>query len=377
MTGMRLSGPEVLEVRDALRAAFRRSRFGELLLRLDISIDDYSAPADDYPSAILNVVIGANSELWWRDLLRAARRVVPADPWLQELGARYGLAPIVIDPACGLGALAGQQLEIKVKAAQATVDIRTWRERLGAIEGRVCRIEYPSGSARGTGFLIGPDRVLTNYHVIEPVVDGGFGLARFVGVRFDYLVDSDGVTVNAGTEYALADQWLVDASKPSAQDRIAEPFEDPKVDELDYAILRLRSRAGDDPVGGPTAESDVPRRGWIDPSVGAYSYAPETALYIVQHPDGKPMQVALDSNGMLGRNDNGTRVRYTTTTEPGSSGSPCFDPNWGLIALHHSGDPRYPALGSGRYNQGIPIAAIQSLLTSRNLAGAFGPDPLC
>ena len=376
MTGARLSGREMLEVRDALRAAFKRSRFGELLLRLDMSLDDYSAPVDDYPSAILSVVTGANNELWWCDLLRVARYVVPADPKLQELGARYGLAPVVIDSTSGpAAALAGPQLEIKVHAAQATVDIRTWRERLGFIEGRVCRVEYPPGTARGTGFLIGPDRVLTNHHVIEPVFDGAIGTAKVVA-RFDYLVNSDGVTVNAGTTYELANQWLIDASPPSVQDRVTEPLGDPQPNELDYAILRLHARAGDDTVGGPTTESDVARRGWIDPPAGAYPYAPQTALYIVQHPDGKPMQVSLDSAGMLGRNGNGTRVRYTTTTQPGSSGSPCFDPDWGLIALHHGGDPRYPALGSGTYNQGIPIAAIQSLLTSRNLAGAFGPDPI-
>ncbi len=30
------------------------------------------------------------------------------------------------------------------------------------------------------------------------------------------------------------------------------------------------------------------------------------------------------------------RVRYTTDTEPGSSGSPVFNNRWDLIAIHHA-----------------------------------------
>ena len=30
---------------------------------------------------------------------------------------------------------------------------------------------------------------------------------------------------------------------------------------------------------------------------------------------------------------------YRTDTEPGSSGSPCFNDPWELVALHHSGVP--------------------------------------
>ena len=31
------------------------------------------------------------------------------------------------------------------------------------------------------------------------------------------------------------------------------------------------------------------------------------------------------------------RVQYLTDTEPGSSGSPVFDKEWNVVALHHSG----------------------------------------
>ena len=65
-----------------------------------------------------------------------------------------------------------------------------------------------------------------------------------------------------------------------------------------------------------------------------------------------------------------TRVRYATNTEAGSSGSPVFDLDWNLVALHHLGDPAYdhpPA-----YNQGVPIDKIRERLTKAGKASALG-----
>ncbi len=56
-------------------------------------------------------------------------------------------------------------------------------------------------------------------------------------------------------------------------------------------------------------------------------------------------------------NANQTRVRYRTNTETGSSGSPCFNSDWDLVALHHS--------GIVKYNEGIPINCIVALLKQR------------
>src|SRR5262249_48368662 len=60
---------------------------------------------------------------------------------------------------------------------------------------------------------------------------------------------------------------------------------------------------------------------------------------------------------------NRTRVRYTTNTEMGSSGSPCFDAEWGLLALHHSGDTNYKR--SAEWNEGVPIDAIVRQVNAR------------
>src|SRR5262249_36255187 len=97
--------------------------------------------------------------------------------------------------------------------------------------------------------------------------------------------------------------------------------------------------------------------------------APPGSILIVQHPRGRPMELALGANALIGPNGNGTRVRYRTNTEPGSSGSPVFDLDWNLVALHHAGDPVYRLHYTAQWNQGIPFHLIAARLTGMN----FGP----
>jgi V8-like Glu-specific endopeptidase len=369
----RLSGSEIGRLRDLLHDAFPRPRFDELLLfRLDRRVDDYAGPNDDYPTALRKVIQEANAALWWRDLLSSARKAVPGDPGLLEFGEELGLAPAPVE-AAGRYPLRGRRLELRIRAAQSTFDVGTWRRRLGEIEGRVCRIEYPEGTAEGTGFLVAPDVVLTNYHVVEPFIENGIaGDATAVVIRFDYKVAEDGVAVQAGTTRRLAEDWLADFSPYSEQDLKDEPSADPEPGELDYALLRVDGAPGKEPVGGATRDQDPVPRGWITVPATEHDFATQPALYIIQHPDGQPMQVALDTEAVIGLNGNGTRVRYTTTTEPGSSGSPCFGPDWELVAFHHSGDPKYWMTGDARYNEGIPTSAMRRLLTKRGKDGLLG-----
>jgi endonuclease G len=69
------------------------------------------------------------------------------------------------------------------------------------------------------------------------------------------------------------------------------------------------------------------------------------SLNIIQHPNGEPKQLALRENKLLDVLPQ--FLHYHTDTAPGSSGSPVFNDQWEVVALHHSGVPRTDA--QGRY----------------------------
>jgi V8-like Glu-specific endopeptidase len=66
---------------------------------------------------------------------------------------------------------------------------------------------------------------------------------------------------------------------------------------------------------------------------------------------------------------------YRTNTEPGSSGSPCVDVDWNVIALHHAGDPNYDLAHTPQGNQGVPFDAISNPLTARGFGGLLNQKP--
>ncbi len=82
-----------------------------------------------------------------------------------------------------------------------------------------------------------------------------------------------------------------------------------------------------------------------------------------------PMKLAMDTQAVIGRNKNATRILYRTNTEPGSSGSPCFTLDWNLVALHHYGDPCWQA---PKFNQGVPIELIRRRIEAQGFANALG-----
>ena len=81
---------------------------------------------------------------------------------------------------------------------------------------------------------------------------------------------------------------------------------------------------------------------------------------IIQHPRGRRKELSLHDNKVKYIYDIG--IRYTTDTEPGSSGSPVFNNEWDLVALHHAGwsEPNGEAT-----NEGIRISSIVAFLINR------------
>lgn len=223
--------------------------------------------------------------------------------------------------------------------------------------GHVCKLELATG-ALGTGFLVGPSAILTNWHVVEKAHRKG--LLGQVGCRFDYAVRLDGAR-NEGTLRPLAAAPLI-CHRPYAPAEATSKHDDPpqKADELDYALLQTAEPLGDE-------------RGWFALPDVQPPLAFGDGLIIVQHPDGAPVKIALDTSAAMKVPEpaNRPRLRYATNTRNGSSGSPVFTMKFELAALHHLGDPTWPA-SPAPFNQGIPITLIQDDIVSSGFGNVLG-----
>lgn len=356
---------------DALEKAFPDfAKLNQMLTaRLDQSLNGITAPGP-MPDVTFEVVTFYKAKGHLLRLMAAARASQPDNAQLAFVTEKFKLAtPTESVP----------QLEKIVKKTSVPFAVAIWRERLAKREACVCRIELPTnnGMAYGTGFLVGADLVLTNHHVMAPAIAGRDkqftpgGLtadpARVV-VRFDYKALDDKTPVNPGVEVKLAAEWHVDSSPHSVADTQAKPKQDtPTVDELDYALIRLAEPVGSEPIPlGKDTDRDAKARGWVELSEAAWPFAEQPTLYILQHPQGEPMALAMDLESKMEMNGNQTRVIHQTGTKPGSSGSPCFNQFWDLIALHHAGDPAYPDLHPDAFNEAVPISQIVARLKRQN-----------
>jgi V8-like Glu-specific endopeptidase len=181
----------------------------------------------------------------------------------------------------------------------------------------VCRVEVGKTGAMGTGILIGRDLVLTNYHVLA----GGLNedpkileqMAPGTTLRFGAFASE--VTSANGQEVGLAGAAPVVAFSK----------------DNDFVLLRAASSISQAINIAPFALlGSMPKR--------------KEALNVLQHPQGGPMKLALSASGVTWVDPDSVKVQYTTKVAKGSSGSPCFDARWNLIALHHAGSR---SLGEG------------------------------
>jgi hypothetical protein len=346
-----LTGPQYQQLSEALVDAFSdEGRLRQMLrFRCDISLNAIVGPGPLVQRSF-DLIEVAEAEEWTQQLVVGARASNPRNALLAQVAEQLGLAVKAPDE---------RQLEVLINESQGFVNPTTWREKLGALEAQVCHIEFPyrGQMVTGTGCLVGPDIVLTNHHVVAligtPDVEPGT-----VTATFDFRLTKDGK--QPGTPYRLADHWLLASSPASQVDRMRDPGAlEPKPTELDFALIRLADSPGSKAVGA-NPEPEALKRGWVTELAPAIET--NGILLILQHPDGEPIQMAIDTVTYV--NSNRTRVRYRTNTLPGSSGSPCFDVNWRLMALHHSGDPKADEIRKGTYNEGIPIDAVLGQLSA-------------
>jgi Effector-associated domain 1/Trypsin-like peptidase domain len=375
-----LTGPQKAQLIAALSAAYPdylslAFMFGTELER---NLPEYAAPGP-LPMVLFQVIGHAEAQGWTDQLVTGAELGNPGNPQLRQLLASglldhamavrralaepTGAVQDLLPQAGILGDGVGGALEHVVKIAVGFQDLVPYATRLLELASRVCCIGVVTATgvrSSGTGFLVGPDLVLTNHHVLRdaiacPDVPSG------VQCIFDYHIRADSTT-DFGTRVGLASKWLEAASPPSDVDTLSDPVGPPGSDQLDYALIKLAGEPG------LALMPDGRRRGWLDVLAAPPAVTIGLPLLIVQHPEEHPLKLALDTDGVLGVNANHTRLTYGVNTLGGSSGSPCFTFNLELVALHHAGSRAFAV----KRNEGIPIAAVAKHLRDGGHAVKLG-----
>ncbi|WZO98230.1 trypsin-like peptidase domain-containing protein [Isosphaeraceae bacterium EP7] len=307
-----------------------------------------------------------------QSLLNEAQRAAVDSDKLAVLES-YGLSPAVEVQRAGRSQLPAEVpatfegFQKIIRKSLPMLEPRLWFAQYLRNEQRVCQIEVQRKPV-GTGFLVNEDVVLTNYHVLKDAIEAR-SLGADVCCRFDFRIMNNGAEA-AGNLVPLKgdfDAWHIDSSPPlpDATEDAGEPLA--TLDQLDHALVRL-----DRPIGSEPMAARGPLRGWIEMPVAPTGLERGGAVMILQHPNGRPVKLAFDTDAILSVNPEGTRVRYMTNTDYGSSGSPCFNLQWGLVALHHFGDPFSKPT---RYNQGIPAEAIRKRLARDRKEEVLGGEP--
>lgn len=190
----------------------------------------------------------------------------------------------------------------------------------------VCKVEISPLNKSGTGFLITDTLVLTNYHVLGQTDEEVKNNAAQVVLRFGYTEEND-------------NQLTYDCFHLNAKQPILT--HSPANNGLDYVLLQV--------------ESNITQISEIQPA--PYTLKPPSkgmGVHILQHPQGDTMKLAINNNGITGIYPPQGLIQYVTRAFGGSSGSPCFNDNWEVVALHHA----ERAKSFGKIREGILLSAI-------------------
>ena len=173
---------------------------------------------------------------------------------------------------------------------------------------------------------------LTNNHVIPSAEN-----AKQSFIEFNYEMDING-------QPKLITRFALDPD---------EFFATSPIDQLDFTLVAVGNRVyGSKDLSGfgycPLINSDDKH------VLGEF-------VNIIQHPEGDFKQVVLRENQLVNRLD--TFLEYMADTNPGSSGSPVFNDQWEVIALHHFGEPTQVKTPDGKpirkdLNEGVRISSI-------------------
>ena len=162
------------------------------------------------------------------------------------------------------------------------------------------RLKDGSGEWFGTGFMVAPNLLLTNHHVLPNAEAASLAIAEF-----NYQHDTNGVeSLRRVYNLMPSSLFFTDAGLDVSFVEVApRAFDGTPLSEFGFVPLIARSGKGLDGE-------------WVS---------------IIQHPGGQPKQIAIRDSQILALSaedvesiDLDKFIHYSTDSEPGSSGAPVF-----------------------------------------------------
>ena len=230
----------------------------------------------------------------------------------------------------------------------------------------VLKADLATPQAAGTGFLVGPQIVLTSGHLLNDLLDDAgqpvAQSAKRIRVAFDQF---NGLSV--GIVVPVQEKWLVDRRglHPLEAQRQVLNWDDPPEagfdEHLDFALVRL-SRA----VGYERGfyALDARRMPVVDPVGGMVA--------LLQHPAGFPQSSAPGAALRLWPPTFKSRMLHNANSAEGSSGGLLVDSEFQPIGLHQC--TYTDAQSNPVCNGAIPTARIAGLKLP--LSQVLGLDPV-
>ncbi len=188
-----------------------------------------------------------------------------------------------------------------------------WLQKATTASKAICKVLLPSGKA-GTGFLLKGGYLMTNYHVLTTRKQ-----VQNAKIILDYRVDAQNRAL-PNREYSLSDEVFLRSNEL----------------ELDFSLTKIVA-----------STQDLSDYGYLQLDTFADPQIDEK-VNIIQHPEGGSMKIALPDKTISVWKQ---YLFYLADTKPGSSGSPVFNQDWKVIALHHAGKDENSRKGGLQINE--------------------------
>lgn len=221
---------------------------------------------------------------------------------------------------------------------------------------RLCSIGVMDGNGVplkcGTGFLVGPQTVITSYHVVSPLLDANDVPLRDSRERLKITFDAVN-GMSTGTIIQPHESWLVEHSRfhpledPDTQQEIDWDAPNPEGfdSHLDFAVIRLCRTVGRergfytlDPARMPTVTN-----------LGA-----QVTLW--QFQNNQPLATSRGVGSRLWPATHKSRLHHDANSSDGSSGGLLVDQEYKPVGLHQYG--YFDAANRPIFNGAIPTACI-------------------